>query len=408
MNSLPTVLVLVGISGDLSKRKLLPAIENLAKEGKIGDNFRVLGVSRRNDLSLSSLFTHTDGNFLKDHAEILNMNMGSEEDYLKLRTRLEEIENELGGPVSRIFYLSVPPKVSKPIIGFLGQSGLSRSLNTKLLLEKPFGVDLPSAREMAALVRENFDPKDVYLVDHYLAKDGVMDLSSGVGAENDILEKIFKEGGIKSITITASESLGIEGRVNFYEETGALRDLIQSHLLEVLSILLIDRVESKDKQIMNMRLESLKKLSLHSSSGKPAVMRGQYEGYKDEVENEGSRVETFASVELRADDERLQGVPIMLRTGKAFDKKYTEIEVIGSKDSSVIYLDIQNGNAYAHVIEGAMNGNNSLFVSVDEALETWRIIDPVVELWKQTAGDLLIYKKGISIEEISKYAKIEL
>jgi glucose-6-phosphate 1-dehydrogenase len=97
----------------------------------------------------------------------------------------------------------------------------------------------------------------------------------------------------------------------------------------------------------------------------------------------------------------------MLRTGKAFDKKYTEIEVIGSKDSSVIYLDIQNGNAYAHVIEGAMNGNNSLFVSVDEALETWRIIDPVVELWKQTAGDLLIYKNGISIEEISKYAKIE-
>lgn len=408
MNSLPTILVLVGISGDLSKRKLLPAIENLTKEGKIGDNFRVLGVSRRSDLSLESLSVHTDGSFLKDHAEILEADLGSENGYLKLKKRIEGIESELGGPASRIFYLSVPPKVSKPIIGFLGQSGLARAENTKLLLEKPFGVGLSSAKEMASIVRESFDSKDVYLVDHYLAKEKVMELSSNIGEENDILEKIFKEGGIKSITITASESLGIEGRVNFYEETGALRDLIQSHLLEVLATLLMDKRDGEDKQVVKRRLEALKRLSLFSAGGKPAVMRGQYEGYKDEVENKDSKVETFASIELRSSDSRLQGAPIVLRTGKAFDKKYTEIEVIGSKDSLVIYLDIQNGSAYSHVIEGAMNGNDSLFVSVDEALETWRIIDPVVELWKQPADDLLIYKKGISIEEISKYAKIGL
>ncbi len=406
MNSLPTILILVGISGDLSKRKLLPAIENLAKEGKIGDNFRILGVSRQRDLSLDSVFAHTDGVFLKDHIEILEADLGSENGYLKLKKRIEGIENGLGGPASRIFYLSVPPKVSKPIIGFLGQSGLAPPENTKLLLEEPFGVDLSSAMDMASIVRENFNSKDVYLVDHYLAKDAVMNLSAGAG--DDTLEKIFKEGDIKSITITASESLGIEGRVNFYEETGALRDLIQSHLLEVLATLLMNKPDSEDKRVVKRRLEALKRLSLFSAGGKPAAMRGQYEGYKDEVENKGSKVETFASVELRSDDAWLRDVPITLRTGKAFDKKYTEIEVIGSKDSSVIYLDIQNGSAYSHVIEGAMNGNDNLFVSVDEALETWRIIDPVVELWKQPADELHIYKEGISIEEISKYAKIGL
>ncbi|MES2225163.1 MAG: hypothetical protein V4478_04230 [Patescibacteria group bacterium] len=353
----PTILVLVGITGDLSKRKLVPAIESLKEKGQLPEQFELVGVTR------------------KDSPLLFKMDLDKSEDYARLAEHLEKIESRWRMPAQRLFYLSVAPTVSLPIIKHLGESGLSAIPQTKLLLEKPFGLDLKSAEAFIEGISEHFSEEQVYRIDHYLAKDTVRALSR---------LNIEKES-VRQIKVSASEAIGIEGRAGFYEQTGALRDFIQSHLLEV-AAMIINPLH---------RLQALKNLFVPTDKEIPLyVQRGQYEGYREAVENPGSTVETKVSVSLRSHDPVLEGTEIVVETGKALSKKSTDI-AISYKDGASHVISLNDStNAYENVFTDAIAGDSEYFISKEEVLETWRILAPIQEYWKEHDEDLAVYEEG--------------
>jgi glucose-6-phosphate 1-dehydrogenase len=450
-NNKPTILIIIGISGDLSCRKLLPAISQIAISGMLPKQFKIVGVTRQNNMKIDNLLNcSSDKDYLREHIELFKMDLNNIGDYKKLGDYLNEIparleghsggEKDFGGDAQRLFYLSVPPTVAKDIIAFIGDSGLARTAETKLLLEKPFGVDLESATELAKHINKYFAEEQVYRIDHYMAKETAQNII--VFREgNSLFKKTWNKNFIESITITASENIGIEGRAIFYEQTGALRDLVQSHLLQLLALALMELPE-KDKfeDVPALRLEALKHLSIPSDkSMNNYAKRGQYEGYRDEVGNKDSNVETFVSLTLKSNDPRWAGVPITLLTGKALKDKFTEIKILYKKDndmeSNELLLRIQPDEgisfsifakrpgyehqisrhalgfsfkehysqlpeAYEQVLFNAINSDHSLFTSSGEVLETWRILNALQKTWAKSADDLIIYKEGSDINEI--------
>lgn len=334
----PTILVLIGVTGDLATHKLLPAISHLQEEKKLLDRFKLVGVSRR---AGEGLFT-------------MDLENGAE--YVRLRTHLEQIETEWGVKAQWLFYLSVAPKVSLPIIEQLGQNGFE---SARILLEKPFGLDLASAETFINTIGNYFPTEQVYRIDHYLAKNTVR-----------ALPKISLDG-VSSIEINASEVLGVDGRESFYEQTGALRDFIQCHLLEVAATL-ID---------CDNRVPVLKQITATGNAS-----RGQYAGYRELVKNPSSTVETKASVEVKYED-----VLITLKTGKKLDKKSTDI-ILTHTDGTTTHIPLNDSeNAYENVFLDAIAGDKKYFITPEEVIETWRIVKPIQEKWAEGAGDLEVY-----------------
>jgi glucose-6-phosphate 1-dehydrogenase len=193
----------------------------------------------------------------------------------------------------------------------------------------------------------------------------------------------------------ASEKIDIEGRVNFYEQTGALKDFLQSHLLEMLAVLLSQSFDEVRRGDALKNLQIVCDLTKHE-----CVKRGQYEGYREEVGNIESMTETFVSVNIISIDPLWRGVPIVLSTGKAFSKKFTEIRINYKDGSKKVFSIEHEPDAYGRLIRAVMEGNHDLFISSGEILETWRILDAIQQTWKQTKDDLIIYKKGSDISEI--------
>jgi len=440
-NNKPTILIIIGISGDLSKRKLLPAIGAIAATGMIPEKFKIVGVTRRADLDLDELIKNTSNkDYLISNTELFGMDLDNESDYLKLSDRLSEIEKEFGDTTQFLFYLSVPPTVSKIIIELIGKSGLAKRPETKLLLEKPFGIDLKSATELVGHIDQYFENRQVYRIDHYLAKETAQNIIVFRNG-NSLFKKTWNKDFIEKIEITVSEEIGIEGRASFYEQTGALRDLIQSHLLQLLALTLMDMPqEGHLEEVPQLRYKALMNLSIPSDlSLLSHVKRGQYKGYREEVNNPNSMVETFASIDLESVDENWRGVKINLTTGKALKEKTTFIKISYKKDNSnesnelILKLQPDEGisfsvwakrpgyehqvsrhslnfsfkdhytalpEAYEQVLFNAINGDHSLFSSSEEVIETWRILDSLQKTWSSSAYDLILYKKGSLIEEI--------
>jgi len=255
----------------------------------------------------------------------------------------------------------------------LGNAGLAAIPDTKLLLEKPFGLDSDTAEKFIMTIDQYFSEEQVYRIDHYLAKESVRELSKK-GVDIDALERV---------EITASEKIGIEGRGSFYEQTGALRDFIQSHLLQVAAMVLSP----------GDRLRSLEQFDVSMAE----VKRGQYIGYRDVVENQHSAVETYVSVTLRSRDPQLNDVTILLQSGKAMSEKSTDVSFL-YKDGGfeIVSLD-DTTNAYEQVFLDAMNDNKTFFVSKNEVLETWRIVSPIQYAWQQNSDDLMFYEQGSTL-----------
>ncbi len=427
-NKKPTMLIIFGISGDLAKRYLLPAIKQIAKAKMLPNKFKIVGITRQKNIKI-------------DGIEIYSMDVTNALDYEKLNKHLKKIEKKMGGPTQRLFYLSIPPQTCKAIIELIGKSSLIKNRATKLLLEKPFGSDFKSAKELATHIDKYFKAKPVYRVDHYLAKEAAQNLIVFRNG-NSLFKKTWNKDFIESIKITMSEEIGIEGRAHFYEQTGALRDVVQSHLLQLTALTLMNLPEmEKLDQVPVLRYEALKKLNVVCDIKKSeCVKRGQYEGYRDEVKNPNSMVETFVSISLQSSDPEWKGVPITLTTGKALKSKFTEIRILYKKDkeneSNELLLRIQpdagiNFNvwtktpgyeyklsqqtlhfdfkehyaklpeAYEQVLYNAINSDYSLFTSSKEVLETWRILDSIQKTWENSKDDLIIYKKGSVIKEIN-------
>lgn len=436
----PTILVIFGITGDLSKRYLLPALSEICKSTQLDKDFKILGVSRR-DVSLDEVFSDQVKD-LKSYSQMIKMNLADSSEYQKLTLKIKEINQEFSEQPQVIFYLSVPPTAARKIIELLGAAGLNQP-HVKLMLEKPFGFDLPSAREMVAQTAEYFSEKQVYRIDHYLAKEMAQNITVFLGS-NSIFRDVWSSKFIEGVQIITAEKIGIEGRVGFYENTGALRDFVQSHLLQLAALVLMEPCSDifDFDEIPRRRLAALKAIMpVPKDKYQELVARAQYKGYQDEVKNPGSGVETFVAITLHSKDPRWKGVPIRLVTGKNLNQKLTEIRVSFKKTSAEasnalvfriqpdegIELDLwvkepgyerklqkrrlsfeydrefgRLPDAYEQVLVDAMRGNHSLFASSDEVLASWQILQPVLDCWSMTSSDLKIYKPGSTIAEVLK------
>ena len=423
-----TKLLIFGITGDLSTRKLLPALKEIYATGEF-DDLSIIGVSRREVNVPELLISSLGDDELADKVSIFSMDLAKAEDYARLKDYVA-----LGDDEQLIVYLSVPPSASTSIVDFMGQAGINTP-NVKILFEKPFGVDLASAKDAIARTARYYHEDQLYRIDHYLAKEMAQNIVAFRGG-NALFGNIWNDNFIEAIEIVATEKIGIEGRAEFYEQTGALRDFVQGHLMQLLALTLMDIPHDFAwSELPELRLKALEQLQLASPI---KTVRAQYEGYQNEAGNPGSLTETFVSLELQSNQPRWLDVPIRLTTGKALDAKTTEIRIhlkkLHEAQSNTIIFRIQPNegidielftkkpgydrdfetrhlklslpedtklpDAYEQVIVDAIRSHKNLFTSSDEVLRSWEILKPVQDAWNMDSKTLPTYVAGARIEDI--------
>jgi glucose-6-phosphate 1-dehydrogenase len=455
----PTIMVIFGASGDLTKRKLLPALFHLEQVGLLPKEFAIVGVARRpigdefaadmragilefGDVNVSD--THLEEFVAKIHYHAMNFDDAAAYDGLK--SELDRIAQSSGIGGNRLFYLATAPEYFTPIVENLGSHGLAQPEkgSIRAVIEKPFGHDLESARALNREVNAVFSEKQVFRIDHYLGKETVQNILVFRFA-NGIFEPIWNRNYIDNVQITAAETLGVEGRGPFYEKAGALRDVVQNHVMELLSFVAMEPPVSFEAE--SVRREKLKVWQAIPSIPINSAVRGQYgpgkvsgtmvKGYREEerVDPE-SGTETFAAVHLEIDNWRWAGVPFYLRAGKRLRKRATEISIqfkqpplllfnrtptqgncqeiqpnvlniriqpdegislrFGAKvpttqDMSVcpVTMDFDyaaafgksSANGYERLLLDAMLGDQTLFAHRDGVETTWALYTPIIEAW---------------------------
>ncbi len=423
-----TKLLIYGITGDLSTRKLLPALKQIIGTGDFND-LSIIGVSRR-EVDVDALLQSSLGDTsLKDKVSIFSMDLANANDYQKLKEYLALADDE-----QLLAYLSVPPQAATSIVDFMGAAGINTP-NVKILFEKPFGVDLASAEDAISRTARYYHEDQLYRIDHYLAKEMAQNIVAFRGG-NALFSNIWNNVFIEGIEIIATEKIGIEGRADFYEQTGALRDFVQGHLMQLLALTLMDIPHDFEwSELPQLRLRALEQLQIADPA---KTIRAQYEGYQDEAQNPGSLTETFVSIELASNQPRWQDVPIRLVTGKALDVKTSEIRIhlkkLHEAQSNTIvfriqpnegidielftkkpgydrefetrHLDLMLSNdahlpdAYEQVIVDAIRSHKNLFTSSDEILRSWQVVKPIQDAWKMDNQPLRQYTPQSRIEEI--------
>jgi glucose-6-phosphate 1-dehydrogenase len=468
----PTTLAIFGVTGDLSRRKLLPAIYNLAHEGALPERFNLVGIARSLDddehfreeargwIQESSRRT-PDPAVLDGLLARLSYIQGAFDDpaaYARLDEYLRARDEEAGQPLNRVYYLSTAPGFFPVIVQALKEAGLHRHerADVRAVIEKPFGTDLRSAQALQEVVHEVFRERQVFRIDHYLGKETVQNLLAFRFA-NFMFEPVWNRNYIDHVQITAAEDLGIGSRAGYYDKSGALRDLVQNHMLQLLTTLCME--PPAEFEANKVRDEKVKVLSAITPPTPEEVardtVRAQYTagtsggdaapGY---VEEEGvpddSRTETYVALKLEVHNWRWAGVPIYLRTGKRLARKVTEIAVqlkpvphlafqslgsVGVQPNQLV-LTIQpnegvslslgakipgasmrirpvnmeflygtsfmsqSPEAYERLILDAMRGDATLFTRNDEVVGQWAIIDPILEAWGEADGALPRYAAG--------------
>jgi len=361
----PGVLVIFGASGDLTKRKLLPALFHLEQSGLLPKNFAIVGVARRplgdefaQDMREGILeFGGADSSDPKIEGFVKNISyfpltFDDPAGYAGLKAELDRIAKEKGIGDDRLFYLATAPEYFAPIIENLGAQGMSEVENGRIgvVIEKPFGHDLESAHELNHQVNAVFHENQVFRIDHYLGKETVQNILVFRFA-NGIFEPIWNRNYIDHVQITAAESIGIEGRGPFYEKAGALRDIIQNHMMELLSFVTMEPPSSFESEAV--RREKVKVWQAIPPVPILNAVRGQYGpgmiegkkviGYRDEDRvNPESGTETYAAVRLEIENWRWAGVPFYLRAGKRLRKRATEISIQFKQPPLLIFNRMQS------------------------------------------------------------------
>jgi glucose-6-phosphate 1-dehydrogenase len=369
----PGILVIFGASGDLTKRKLLPALYHLEQAGLLPETFAIVGVARRplgdefaKDMREGIVeFGDVDAKDPKlDHfveqISYFPLNFDKPEDYAALKAELDRIDKEkkIGG--NRLFYLATAPEFFAGIVENLGAQGMAQPEQglAEVVIEKPFGHDLESARELNHQVNAVFHESQVFRIDHYLGKETVQNLLVFRFA-NGIFEPIWNRNYIDHVQITVAETLGVEGRGPFYEKAGALRDVVQNHMMELLSLVALEPPASFEAE--SVRREKLKVWQaipaipiLNTVRGQygPGIVDGQHViGYRDEERvNPESGTETYAAVRLQIENWRWAGVPFYLRAGKRLKKRATEISIQFKQPPLLIFNRMQ-ASAPCHDIQ---------------------------------------------------------
>jgi glucose-6-phosphate 1-dehydrogenase len=329
-------------------RKLLPALYHLGSEGKLGDRWHILAVSRTSELNdegfravarkaleaAKVVGTNPVAPALDERLHYRPIGQGSADDFRALAKEIEGLEGKHGLPGNRIFYLAIPPQAYPNSIAGLGRAGLNRSRGwARLVVEKPFGRDLVTARELNRLVHSHFDEQQVYRIDHYLGKETVQNLLAFRFA-NPIFETLWNRDRVDNVQITMAEDLGIEERAGYYEHAGALRDMVQNHLNQLFCLVAMEVPTAFEADAI--RDEKVKVMRCVAPIQASDLVLGQYDsgkidgrevaGYRQESRvAPDSRVETFVGLKLEIANWRWQGVPFYLRTGKRLPRRVTRI-----------------------------------------------------------------------------------
>ena len=369
----PCLFVIFGATGDLMRRKLLPALHQLIGDGLLPERCHILGVGRDEKL--------TDERFRRQARAALaeagpktpqkarrwcdacvdyqGIGTGGAADYERLAARIAEIERRRGLRGNRVLYLALPPAAFPGTIEALGKAGLNRSKGwTRLVIEKPFGHDLASARALNALVHRYFDEAQVYRIDHYLGKEAVQNLLA-FRFGNALFESAWNRDHIESVRITVAEELGIEHRAAYYEQTGALRDMVQNHLTQLLTLTAMEVPAAFEAD--SIRFEKVKVLRSVAPIRDDAVVFGQYApgkaerkklpGYRQEPGvAERSRTETFVGLQLEIDNWRWQGVPFRLCTGKRLARQATEITIDFRRPPVALFRSLDGCATHTNVL----------------------------------------------------------
>jgi glucose-6-phosphate 1-dehydrogenase len=445
----PQTIVIFGASGDLTRRKVLPALYNLAREGLLPERFAVLGYARtewtedefrahaRRAIEEFSR-TPIDEEVWKPFSDALHYLAGPFDDencFAPLTDRLVQLDREWGTEGRRLYYCATPPSAFPLIVSRLGECGPQGS--ARIVFEKPFGRDLASARELNAAIHRVFAEPQVFRIDHYLGKETVQNILLFRFA-NSMFERVWNRDAIDHVQITVAESIGVEGRGAFYEEAGALRDIVQNHMLQVLSFLAMEPPRSFEAEAI--RDEKVKLLRALLAFEPSDIVRGQYgagsvegqpvPGYRAEEEvAPGSTVETFLAIRARIENWRWAGVPFFLRTGKRLPRRTTEVTIAFRDTPSYLFeglglpvpppdhltLRIQPdegisfafqakepgprlaprtvrmdfaydssfeaapAEAYERLIHDAASGDHTLFPREDGVERAWEVVAPVLE-----------------------------
>lgn len=474
----PGVLVIFGASGDLARRKLLPGLYNLARNRLLPSPFAVVGIARREfdddgfrhwmreSVEKHSRHTPIDDAVWNDLARSMVYVQGELDDaraYDKLAERLDALDQEAGSPGARTFYLSVPPDVVKTIVDGLHDAGLTTprsdapDVAPRVVVEKPFGTDLESARALNRDLRAKLDESQIFRIDHYLGKETVQNLLV-LRFGNTIFEPVWTRDHVAYVEITTAEHIGIEGRGAFFEQTGLMRDIVQNHALQLLCLVAMEPPVSWDADaVRDEKVKVLRALRPIESptDARAATVRGQYDrgivrgdevsGYRDEDGTDPeSEVETYVALKMHVDNWRWGNVPFYLRAGKRLKKKVTEIALrfrplphplfstvpgatetpnalrlriqpdegialrfatkIPGQTTAIreVSMDFEYGTAfgretpeaYERLLLDAMRGDATLFTRADEVEAQWSFCDPISSAWEQGVPELARYESG--------------
>ncbi len=468
----PCSIVIFGATGDLTHRKLIPALYNLAADGELPPAVTVIGFARREKSSdefrreLEESTRKFSRQTVRDEiwkpfAQSIfyhQSDFAAESGYQSLAAKLDKIDKERGTRGNRLFYFAVAPDQFEPILKNLKAAGLNKTREgswARVIVEKPFGTDLASARELNRVVRNSFTEEQTYRIDHFLGKETAQNILV-LRFANAIFEPLWNTRYIDHVQITAAETLGVEGRAGYYEGAGALRDMVQNHLLQLLCLVAMEAPTDlgadsiRDEKVKVVR--SLRRMTAQDILNK--VVRGQYQegmingkpapGYRAEKNvDPKSMTETFVALQLNIDNWRWWDVPIYMRVGKRLPKSGTEISVHFKKaplvlfnkettDENVLVIRIQpdegislrmqakmpgtsfriepvkmdfhygtsfgkaSPEAYERLLLDAMSGDATLFARCDEVEEAWAFIDAIESAWatKKDPPELFFYPAG--------------
>lgn len=454
--SSPFVLVIFGATGDLARNKMFPALLRLYKNNLLGDTFYIVGFSRR-ELSddqfrefIKKELKVEDSDFFKNVYYQQGM-FGEENGYQALIKKLKTFDDEVGACITRIFYLATPPDNYETILDNLESTKLSEGCGqgsnkwTRIAIEKPFGKDLQTAQMLDKKLSEIFEEKQIFRVDHYLGKETVQNMIAFRFA-NGIFEPVWNKEYIDHVQITMSESTGVGSRGMFYDGVGALRDVGQNHLMQLVAAVAMEQPKSFSREdIRDARANVIKAIAcIDSNEVQNYVVSGQYQGYKEEKSvASDSNTETYIAMKFFVDTPRFAGIPFYVRAGKKMRENRAEINIVFKQVCHILFKEVgcpeegnvltiriqpdegirfrvivkkpgskmslqtvnmeftykeefgENGvDAYERILLDIISGDQMLFNRSDELESSWTFITNILKGWKDQSSRPIMYEQG--------------